>query len=211
MRKTIMSVLVAMACSTMMAENKMTASDVTINAGEDAELTVGIENDMDVAAFDFRLYLPSGISVAWDDELEDYAWDWCDRVPKNKKGSFFDLQLTTTDDNSLLFGANSGTSEKVLDGNSGPVLTITLHAAATAKNGTAQLKRIAFSNADGTQTATPEDVTFNITVIPATGISSPQMENGKSSNGECYNLAGQRMSKPTKGVNIQNGRKVVIK
>lgn len=35
--------------------------------------------------------------------------------------------------------------------------------------------------------------------------------NSKSSNGQWYNLAGQRLSKPAKGINIINGRKVIVK
>lgn len=38
-----------------------------------------------------------------------------------------------------------------------------------------------------------------------------EIVDSKSSNGECYNLAGQRLSKPMKGINIVNGKKVVIK
>ena len=102
MKKTILSVLLLMVCGTMLAENKMTASDVTIKAGENAELTVSIENDMNVAAFDFRLYLPNGITVVWDNDLGDYAWDWCERVPRNARGSFFDMTPQPTDDGSLL-------------------------------------------------------------------------------------------------------------
>ena len=165
MKKTILSVLLLIVCGTVLAENKMTASDVTIKAGENAELTISIENDMNVAAFDFRLYLPEGIAVVWDNDLGDYAWDWCERVPGNARGSFFDMTPLPSNDGSLLFGANSGTSGKILSGTSGPVLTITLHADANAVSSTGQLKLIAFSNEDGTQSAKPADVTFNITVV----------------------------------------------
>ena len=35
--------------------------------------------------------------------------------------------------------------------------------------------------------------------------------NGQSSNGQWYNLAGQRVQTPTRGIYIQNGKKVLIK
>jgi len=38
-----------------------------------------------------------------------------------------------------------------------------------------------------------------------------EIVNGKSLNGKCYNLSGQRLSKPQHGVNIINGKKVFIK
>lgn len=197
--------------------NRITANDVTIKTGENANLTISIENDMNVAAFDFRLYLPDGISVVWDEEYEDYSWDWCERVPKNARGSFFDMNIQTTDDNSLMFGANSGTSGKVLNGNNGPVLTITLHAAASAKSGEGQLKRISFSNEDGTQSVSPNDATFNIIVIPATGINDIEQD---GQNAAIYNLAGQRLgnsqfiihnSKLPQGIYIVGGKKVMVK
>ena len=38
-----------------------------------------------------------------------------------------------------------------------------------------------------------------------------QMVNGKWSDGKCYNLSGQRLSKPMKGINIINGKKTLVK
>lgn len=43
----------------------------------------------------------------------------------------------------------------------------------------------------------------------ATGIKA--IEKAQQSNGECYNLAGQRVAQPTKGLYIVNGKKVIIK
>ena len=207
MKKTIIGVLLTMFCSTVLAENKITASDVTIKPGETAVLTVSIENEMNVAAFDFRIYLPEGITVEWDKELMDYAWEWCERVPSNSRGSFFNMNPMVTDDGSLLFGANSGTSGKVLDGNSGPVLVITLQAQEGAKSGTGQLKRISLSNENGTQSETLSDVTFNI-IVNGDGINDIKQD---ELDANIYNLAGQRLSKPQQGVNIQNGKKILVK
>ena len=76
------------------------------------------------------------------------------------------------------------------------------------KIGTGELKRISFSNEDGLQSAKPEDVTFNITLIPATGINDIEQD---GQDAAIYNLAGQRLSKPQRGVNIQNGKKILVK
>ncbi len=66
---------------------------------------------------------------------------------------------------------------------------------------TARLYNIRFADTDAVSYAGKET---------ATGIASPK-SSPKGKDLKIYNLAGQRMSKPTKGVNIQNGRKVVIK
>lgn len=190
--------------------NRMTASDVTVKEGKSAEMIVSIGNTMNVAAFDFRLYLPDGITVAWDEELDDYAWDWCERVPRNARGSFFDMNIQSTDDGGLLFGANSGTSGKILDGTSGPVLKITLQATMGASSGTGQSKFISFSNEDGTESVTPDDVTFAITVVDGDGINDIK-QNG--SDTDFYSLAGQKNvnGKLSRGINIQKGKKVLVK
>ena len=67
--------------------------------------------------------------------------------------------------------------------------------------GTARLYNVRFADTDAVSYAGKET---------ATGIASPK-SSPKGKDLKIYNLAGQRMSKPTKGVNIQNGRKVVIK
>lgn len=208
MRKTILSVLLAIACSSVLAENFVTANDVAIAEGDNAVLTISIDNDMNVAAFDFRLYLPEGVTVVWDNDLQDYAWEWCDRVPHNSRGSFFSMTPMVTDDGSLMFGANSGISGKVLDGNSGPVLTLNLHASASAKSGIGLLKRISLSNEDGSQSVKIEDVSFNISIIPATGINGIKQDELKA---DIYNLSGQRLSQLQKGVNIIDGKKVLVR
>jgi hypothetical protein len=50
---------------------------------------------------------------------------------------------------------------------------------------------------------------LNISFGEATAIKA--IENGQQMNGNFYNLAGQRVSQPTKGLYIVNGRKVVMK
>ena len=44
-----------------------------------------------------------------------------------------------------------------------------------------------------------------------TGIDSPDVTFGKNTNGPIYNLQGQRIATPTKGIYIINGVKVVVK
>ena len=113
-----------------------------------------------------------------------------------------------TDDGSLLFGANSGTSGKILDGNSGPVLKITLQAAKGASSGKGQLKTISFSNEDGTESDKPDDFTFNIKVSDDDAINDIYQD---GQDVDIYNLSGQRLSKMQKGVNVQKGKKIVLK
>lgn len=206
-----MSVLLTMVCGTMLANNVLTANEVSIRNGKNATLIISIENEMNVVSFDFLLYLPDGISVVWDDELEDYDWAWCDRVPRNSRGPLFSMVVTPAADGSIVFGAYSPTF-KMLNGNDGPVLTITLHADNETVGGTGYLKAIALGDETGLggeeHSVHPDDVTFDIKALP-TNISST----GTFTIGHdiIYNTAGQQIDKPRKGINIQSGKKVLVK
>ena len=58
----------------------------------------------------------------------------------------------------------------------------------------------------GTGSGAPDFIGFG----GATGIETLNVENG-TLNGEVYNLAGQRVAQPVKGLYIVNGKKVIIK
>ena len=73
--------------------------------------------------------------------------------------------------------------------------------------GTATIKATV---ADGTNyTYATKTAQYTLTVTPATGINAVNSEEIKENN--YYDLNGRRVSKPTKGVFIQNGKKIIVK
>ena len=52
---------------------------------------------------------------------------------------------------------------------------------------------------------------FTVTLSDATGIETMSNGQWKMGNAQIYNLAGQRLSKPQRGINIVNGKKVVVR
>jgi len=52
---------------------------------------------------------------------------------------------------------------------------------------------------------------FTVTLSDATGIETMSDGRWKKDNAQIYNLAGQRLSKPQRGINIINGKKVLVK
>ena len=58
------------------------------------------------------------------------------------------------------------------------------------------------------ETAAP---VLNINFGETTGISTTNFTNDTNNSGEYYNLAGQRVAQPTKGLYIVNGKKVILK
>ena len=76
--------------------------------------------------------------------------------------------------------------------------------------GTATIKATV---ADGTNyTYATKTAQYTLTVTAATGIKA--IDNGQpatDSAEDYYDLSGRRVSKPTKGVFIQNGKKIIVK
>ena len=105
--------------SSVMAENVITTNDVVIRPGGTAELVVSLQNDADfqVYAYDFRLYLPDGITVVKDDSYV-YA------LSSRHSGHAVNVQQTT--DGAVQFGVSS--PEAYLTGTAGPVIGIKLQA-----------------------------------------------------------------------------------
>ena len=53
-----------------------------------------------------------------------------------------------------------------------------------------------------------ENITTMLNVMPSTGVADLSAHTG---NSEIYNLAGQRVNKPMKGIYIRNNKKILVK
>ena len=145
------------------------------------ELVVNANGLTAMTALQFNLELPEGTSITNDAAMGE-ATD----------GHTLCIEsLDNGDHLFILYSMDLNTFSE------GEILRIPL----TTANSTAKLYNIRFADTDAVSYAGKET---------ATGIASPK-SSPKGKDLKIYNLAGQRMSKPTKGVNIQNGRKVVIK
>lgn len=78
---------------------------------------------------------------------------------------------------------------------------------------TAKVKKVTLIKADGSEVALNVTVAWGCTVTQETVSSIPAIQNNKPdyNDGAIYNLQGQRISNPTKGIVIQNGKKFVVK
>ena len=141
----------------MRADNVLSVNPVSIMPGGTTELVVNIENDFNVYAYDFDLYLPEGIEVAKKDNGA-YIYELKERNVDHGAN----VQAQT--DGAIQFGVNSPTL--ALTGNSGEVLGITLKASASLGLGTyqASIKNITYANENGTKTVHPDNITFDILV-----------------------------------------------
>jgi hypothetical protein len=144
--------------------------EVVIEAGKTAEVEFVIENETDVkpALAEFFLYLPEGITVAYDEDEEDYVYEKNGSmlikshsvgVSKRADGSFY-----------VLVKNESG---KEFKNTSGAYLTLTLEAASTfAGSAEARMTDIHLVKLDASKFQSETENSFTIADPEAVGIKS---------------------------------------
>ena len=171
----------------------------SITAGSEATMTIDLNNADDVITLvQFDLTLPQGLSI-------------------KTMGGDFDIDMagrTTWRKHSLDANLNDGyytfllksDSNTPIDGTSGGIITITLVADASFDSGKIVI--------DNTVLTTPDEVEINpacyeyeITVPTAL----PTLKIDRTQPHFIYNLQGQRLSVLQKGINIIDGKKVMVK
>jgi len=205
MKKVILLTAMLLAtASSMQAENKLTASNVEIVKGDSAELVISMENDFEVGGYDFHLYLPMGIDLAYDQSEEDFLYELSNRHNKNHQ---LTIRYDETDNSYLLLVADPSL-HKIKD-YSGEIISLKLTTTNQVIPGTYQgsIQKIWFAE-NGSSGVEVEDVAFEIEVTNSVGISDIL----ESDDAPWYNLSGMKVSRPAaKGIYIRNGRKVVVK
>ena len=170
-----------------------------ITEGGEAEMVIDLTNPNDeITLVQFDLRLPDGISVKQTGG--DYVYDIAGRTSWRKHS----LDANETDGIVRFLLASS--SNAVLDGTEGAIITMTLKADNTYKGGTVKLENILLVTPDEKEIK-PADLNYN---IGSTGISTITTD-AIDRNTPIYNLRGQRLAAPQKGINIINGKKVVVK
>ena len=201
MRKTILLTAMLLAVvSSIQAANLLTVTTnpETVTKGSVFELIISMENEIEVSAYDFHLYLPVGIALVYDEEAEDYLYELSDR--HNKKHQLT-IKYDETDD-SFMLGVSDPSLHK-LTGNSGEIIRLKLMISDDAIPGVYDggIKKIWFAES-GNSGVEVEDVAFGI----STGIHDV-LESDNTL--QYYNLNGQRVVKLTKGVYVTKGKKIV--
>ena len=186
--------------------DKMYCSNITVAPGETATLPVNLENSGKYCSFQFDILLPKGITV--DSTV-------------NQSGKVrYSASLVTSRcvDHSLTSNLIRGNRYRVIvfslsntdvEGVNGPVVNIKLKAEKDAAEGdyTLKMERVVLATADEKEYY-PADSESTVTVSANTGVNSISID---PSSVKVYDLQGRKVNKPTQGVYIVNGKKVVIK
>lgn len=202
--KTLVFLFAALITNNVMAQT-ITASDVEIDPSGSADVIFSVNAEEKAALAEFMLSLPEGITVAYDEDEEDYVYE---------KGSSMlvkthTVTITPTADGKL-YVLVKNESGKEFKAESGEYLTVTLNADANVTGVLeGKMEEIGLFRLDATQMNTVTEYNFKIT-IKGTPVGIQEVE-AANANAPIYNLGGQRVEKTAKGLYIKNGKKVVVK
>lgn len=140
--------------------NVLSASAPTILKGKQAALSVNLKNQDELIACEFDLQLPSGITIAKDEDDDPIA-------TLSSRASKHSLAVSDKGNGLYHFLCYSN-SNKAFSGNEGELLSIELLCDGNMAVGTYQttVKNIIFSDVDKNK-ITPADYTFDLVVIEA--------------------------------------------
>ena len=135
------------------AENRVSMVDFSLSAGETKEVSVFLDNETQYVAFQFDLYLPTGISLAGYEVNGE-------RVPASTE-----VSMAQQEDGSYRFLAAAMAMEPIV-GNNGGIITLKLKASANVVTGnrSGYLRSVKLSKEDGAGQTTFE-VPFTVKVL----------------------------------------------
>ena len=153
--------------------------------------------DDEITLVQFDLRLPNGLSVKQSGG--EYDFDIAGRTTWRKHS----LDANAT--NGIVRFLLASSSNATLTGTEGAVIKITLKADNSFAGGAVKLENILLVT-PAEKEIKQSDVNYT---IGTTGIKSVVIDNIEK-NTPIYNLSGQRLDKPRKGINIIGGKKVII-
>ena len=139
-------------CNKIVADDQLTASNVSMYPGDSKEVSVVLTNDETYVGFQFDLYLPDGLTV------ESFSGN-SNRLPEGTTP-----QMAQQSDGSYRFVV-AALGGNPIAGNDGPVLTLTVKAgdSIAANAYTGYLRNIKISKADGSGVVIAEQP-FTVTI-----------------------------------------------
>ena len=179
----------------------------TAEPGEDMTLSLCMKNTAAIRGFQFDLYLPEGVTVKKNSKGRILA-----ALNKARLEEDDEHTMTTSEqpDGAIRFLCGSQ-YEETFTGTDGEVATlqVTIGSGMVAGDYPIILKDMKLSENDIRNFYETEQVVTMLTIPNTTGISS--VHRATSADERYYNLAGQRIEHPKKGLYIKDNRKVIIK
>ena len=200
--------LAVLVCGTALAEDANTFyfTDAAVLPGETTNIELCMRNaEKSLTCLEAEIQLPEGLSVALDEKGNPIVTLYRNRTEGHEV-------LTNVLESGNLKLLVSDIEGRLFSGEEGPVLSFRVQAAEAAPIGESKLETVGESllvNAEA-KAYYSVGVTGNILVTDdATGIDGDLR--GTDASDAIYTLAGERVSKASKGIFIQNGKKKLHK
>jgi hypothetical protein len=186
-------------------DNVIYVAPQTVAPGEKATLSICMKNTAAIRGFQFDMYLPTGVTAVKNNKGRYICSFTADRLPEDDEHT---LTLGAQGDGAIRFLCGSQYDE-TFTGNDGEIATIQIEVASDVVEGEYPilLKNMKLTETDISKYYETAEVESTLTVTVTTGIKSAEVQQ----DGVIYNLQGQKLNAPKKGINIQTGKKVVVK
>lgn len=180
--------------------------DVTIPAGKSIELPICFSADVDskIVGFQLNLNLPDGVTTVKDE----------DALPVFIKNETLCNKLTFYPTENDGFAALPQTTSAYVKGSEGTLFSVELKAdesltPGTKLTGTVTNAMFTVKDEDGSMRSVDvADFSFGISIVDKTTVGIDDISRESVNDGYYYNLNGQRVDVPRKGLYIMNGKKV---
>ena len=188
-------------------KNVVYITPFSAQSGTQATLSINMKNTAAIRGFQFDLYLPEGVTIGKSAKGKILCSLNPARLPEDDAHT---IMVAEQENGTFRFLVNS-MDDETFTGNDGEVISVTINLAETMADGDYPilLENIKLSESDISKYYTTESVLSTLTVVnDVTGIQSVSANKATKS---IYNLAGQKMKNTRKGVNIVDGKKVLVK
>ena len=191
-----------------MLDNVVYVAPQAVMVGMENTLSICMKNTAAIRGFQFDMYLPDGITAV--------------KSAKGRiQGALSEDRLSAEDGHELTFSVQPDGAVRFLcgsqydetfTGNDGEIATLKVGVAAEMPLGEhpVVLKTVKLTETDISKYYLTDEVRTTLTVTFSQGVEA--IRNAASTHGHTvYNMAGQRLEAPVKGVNIVGGKKMVVK
>lgn len=168
----------------------LSASNVKLMTGKQQQVSIALNNESEIIMIEFEMQLPSGISIAKDEDDEFLTELVSSRVAKSHT-----LEVADLGNGKYKFLLYSSSNAPLI-GNSGDLITFTINCDKNATEGNYQAKVSSILMADKNEKAIyPNDFTFDITIVDA--IPGDINDDGKINGLDIVKIVGYIMGSPT--------------
>ena len=184
------------------ADNYLSVGAISIKPGETKTVSVDMTNTEGIQGLQCSIDLPEGLSFATKSNGK------IDISNNTDRGDGFTLSSSLQDDGSLTVATVNFEGDSYY-GNSGTIFTFKITANEDLAAGEYEIKVCDIVLSSGVAIK-PSDATGKVTVSNSeTGLQKIVSDSNQSES--IYNLNGQRVNNPSRGIYIVNGRKVLVK